>query len=70
MHLYLKYTENVILCVWVYCLHVCLGTTYRLSARGAVGYCPVGVIDSFKLPSGCWESNLNSLGRTASALYL
>lgn len=54
-----------ILCVMVFCLHICLGTTCMLGAHGGqkrAAY-PLGLeLEMVVLPRGCWESNPCPLG--------
>lgn len=53
------------MCVWVFCLHVCLCTMcvqYPWGLEENIGFPGTRVIDGYESPYGCWESNLGLVG--------
>lgn len=61
----------LILCVWVFCLHVCLSIMYvqcpKRPEEGIV-FSRAGVTEGCQPPRGYWEPNPGPFGRTTSAL--
>lgn len=50
------------LCVWVFCMHVCLCTmSWLVSVEVRRGSPRTEVTDGYRLTSKCWELNLGSL---------
>lgn len=61
----LEYLKNILnLCVWVFCLYICLFSICvpcLWRPEEGVELIRTGVIDRWKLPHGCWESDLGPL---------
>ena len=55
------YLFNFILCVFVFCIHVCLCITYMQYPKEGIRSPETGVTDHCELPCVCLESNLRPL---------